>query len=217
MFLHLNPRRGSPHLCEPDISRSLAALAESLDRRTDLGESRRRHGSGRRTRTASRHDGAVNAPILAGGGFVTTVGVAPADCGVFAVVVTASACIRKGSSRRRSASCSGRVMRCSAGGERILRFRARTYRPATRVCHRLAKRSIIRPEAPSLDRALFQHIRRDGVTARSLARFACGARAVVRTFNFRTAIGRPLWRLAGIVPLTRAATQDPARRSIWML
>jgi hypothetical protein len=84
MFLHLNPRRLSPHLCEPDISCSLAVLAESLDRRTDLGgvaaaswiRSPDTHG-------VSPRLAAVNAPILAGGGFVTTVGAAPVDCGVF--------------------------------------------------------------------------------------------------------------------------------------
>jgi hypothetical protein len=85
MFLHLNPRRGSPHLCEPDISRSLAALAESLDRRTDLrGIAAASWIRSPDTHRVSPRLAAVNAPILAGGGFVTTVGVAPADCGVFA-------------------------------------------------------------------------------------------------------------------------------------
>ena len=85
MFLHLNPRRSSPHLAEPDISCSMAAIAESLDRRGDLrGVAAASWLRSPDTHRVSPRLAAVNAPILAGGGLVTTVGTAPADCGVFA-------------------------------------------------------------------------------------------------------------------------------------
>jgi hypothetical protein len=85
MFLHLNPRRSSPHLAEPDISCSLGAIAESLDRRADLrGVAAASWLRSPDTHRVSPRLAAVNAPIVAGGGFVTTVGAAPADCGVFA-------------------------------------------------------------------------------------------------------------------------------------
>jgi hypothetical protein len=84
MFPHLNPRRRSPHLQEPDISRSLGVLAESLDRRPDLrGVAAASWLRSPDTHRVSPRLAAVNAPILANGGFVTTVGAAPDDCGVF--------------------------------------------------------------------------------------------------------------------------------------
>ncbi|MGH9254083.1 MAG: hypothetical protein ACRD3C_05885 [Vicinamibacterales bacterium] len=85
MFPHLNPRRRSPHLQEPDINQSLAVLAESLDRRPDLrGMAAASWLRSPDTHRVSPKLAAVNAPILAGGGFVTTVGAAPDDCGVLA-------------------------------------------------------------------------------------------------------------------------------------
>jgi hypothetical protein len=85
MFLHLNPRRLSPHLSEPEISRSLAVIADSLDRRPDLrGVAAASWIRSPDTHRVSPRLAAVNAPILAGGGSVTTVGAAPDDCGVFA-------------------------------------------------------------------------------------------------------------------------------------
>ena len=85
IFPHLNPRRRSPHLQEPDITRSLTVLAESLDRRSDLrGVAAASWLRSPDTYRVSPWLAAVNAPILAGGGFVTTVGAAPDDCGVFA-------------------------------------------------------------------------------------------------------------------------------------
>jgi hypothetical protein len=84
MFPHLNPYRPPGHLAEPAISDALAAMAETLESRPDL------HGlvaaSWLRSPDVHRvspHLAAMNAPILAGGGFVTTLGPAPLDCGVF--------------------------------------------------------------------------------------------------------------------------------------
>ena len=84
MFPHLNPYRPPGHLAEPAISGALAAMAETLELRPDL------HGlvaaSWLRSPDVHRISprlAAVNAPILAAGGFVTTVGAAPPDCGVF--------------------------------------------------------------------------------------------------------------------------------------
>jgi hypothetical protein len=84
MFPHLNPYRRPGHLAEPAISGALAAMAETLESRPDL------HGlvaaSWLRSPDVHRvspHLAAVNAPILAAGGFVTTLGAAPPDCGVF--------------------------------------------------------------------------------------------------------------------------------------
>jgi len=84
MFPHLNPHRPPGHLAEPAISGALAAMAETLESRPDL------HGlvaaSWLRSPDVHRvspHLAAVNAPILAAGGFVTTLGSAPRDCGVF--------------------------------------------------------------------------------------------------------------------------------------
>lgn len=85
MFPHLNPRRLSIRLEEPDISVSLAAFAESLDRRLDLrGFAAASWLRSPDTHRVSPHLAALNATILANGGFVTTVGPAPEDCGVFA-------------------------------------------------------------------------------------------------------------------------------------
>ena len=84
MFPHLNPRRPSGHLAEPAISDSLAAMAETLSERTDLrGFAAASWLRSPDVHRVSPHLAAVNAPILAGGGFVTTVGVAGPDCGVF--------------------------------------------------------------------------------------------------------------------------------------
>jgi hypothetical protein len=84
MFPHLNPHRPPGHLAEPAISDALAAMAETLESRPDL------HGLAAASwlrspdvHRVSPHLAAVNAPILASGGFVTTLGAAPPDCGVF--------------------------------------------------------------------------------------------------------------------------------------
>jgi hypothetical protein len=84
MCPHLNPYRPPGHLAEPAISDALAAMAETLASRPDL------HGfvaaSWLRSPDVHRvspHLAAVNAPIVAAGGFVTTVGAAPPECGVF--------------------------------------------------------------------------------------------------------------------------------------
>lgn len=85
MFPHLNPRRTSPRLEEPGLSRSLAVLAESIERRPDLrGFAAASWLRSPDTHRVSPRLAAVNAPVLAHGGFVTTVGRAPEDCGVFA-------------------------------------------------------------------------------------------------------------------------------------
>lgn len=84
MFLHLNPWRSAPHLEEPAISGSLAVLAESLERRADLrGLAAASWLRSPDTHRVSPRLAAVNAPVLENGGFVTTVGAAPEDCGVF--------------------------------------------------------------------------------------------------------------------------------------
>jgi hypothetical protein len=84
MFPHLNPYRPPGHLAEPAISDALAAMAETLDARPDLrglvAASWLRSPDVHRV---SPHLAAVNAPIVDGGGFVTTIGAAPPDCGVF--------------------------------------------------------------------------------------------------------------------------------------
>ena len=84
MFPHLNPRRQPGRLAEPAISDALAAMAETLESRPDLrgllAASWLRSPDVHRV---SPHLAAVNAPIVAAGGFVTTIGAAPLDCGVF--------------------------------------------------------------------------------------------------------------------------------------
>ena len=84
MFPHLNPHRQPGHLAEPAISDALAAMAETLESRPDLrglvAASWLRSPDVHRV---SPHLAAVNAPILAAGGFVTTVGTASPDCGIF--------------------------------------------------------------------------------------------------------------------------------------
>lgn len=84
MFPHLNPHRPPGHLAEPAISDALAAMAETLESRPDLrglvAASWLRSPDVHRV---SPHLAAVNAPILAAGGFVTTVGTASPDCGIF--------------------------------------------------------------------------------------------------------------------------------------
>ena len=84
MFPHLNPHRPPGHLAEPAITDALAAMAETLEARADLrglvAASWLRSPDVHRV---SPHLAAVNAPILAASGFVTTLGAAPPDCGVF--------------------------------------------------------------------------------------------------------------------------------------
>jgi hypothetical protein len=84
MFPHLNPHRQPGHLAEPAISDALAAMAETLESRPDLrglvAASWLRSPDVHRV---SPHLAAVNAPIVAAGGFVTTIGAARPDCGVF--------------------------------------------------------------------------------------------------------------------------------------
>ena len=84
MFPHLNPHRLPGHLAEPAISDALAAMAETLESRPDLrglvAASWLRSPDVHRV---SPHLAAVNAPIVAAGGFVTTVGTASPDCGIF--------------------------------------------------------------------------------------------------------------------------------------
>ena len=84
MFPHLNPYRPPGHLAEPAITDALDAMAETLESRADLrglvAASWLRSPDVHRV---SPHLAAVNAPILAAGGFVTTLGAAPPDCGVF--------------------------------------------------------------------------------------------------------------------------------------
>lgn len=80
MFPHLNPRRSSPRIAEPRLSLSLAAFAESIERRPDLrGLAAASWLRSPDTHRVSPRLAAVNAPILADGGFVTTVGRAPED------------------------------------------------------------------------------------------------------------------------------------------
>ncbi len=85
MHPHLNPRRNSPRLEEPAISLSFAVMAESIERRSDLrGLAAASWLRSPDTHRVSPHLAAINAPILAHGGFVTTIGPASPDCGVFA-------------------------------------------------------------------------------------------------------------------------------------
>lgn len=85
MFMHLNGRRASPHLDELSLNRCYAVLAETLERRADLrGIAAASWIRSPDTHRVSPRLAAVNAPVRAGGGFVTTVGRAPLDCGVFA-------------------------------------------------------------------------------------------------------------------------------------
>ena len=84
MFPHLNPRRQPGHLAEPAISDALAAMAETLESRPDLrGLVAASWLRSPDVHSVSPHLAAVNAPIVAAGGFVTTIGAAPPDCGVF--------------------------------------------------------------------------------------------------------------------------------------
>ncbi len=98
MFPHINPRRASPHLTEPAISASLAAMAETLDRWAELrGFAAASWLRSPDTHRVSPHLAAVNAPIVAGGGFVTTVGPAAPDCGVLERSTTRTQSYRSGS------------------------------------------------------------------------------------------------------------------------
>jgi hypothetical protein len=84
MYPHVNPRRTSPRLEEPGLSHSFAVLAESLDRTPHVrGLFAASWIWSPDTHRVSPHLAAVNAPILAHGGFVTIVGRASTDCGVF--------------------------------------------------------------------------------------------------------------------------------------
>jgi hypothetical protein len=84
MFPHLNPHRPPGHLAEPAISDALAAMAETLESRPDLrGLVAASWLRSPDVHSVSPHLAAVNAPIVAAGGFVTTIGAAPPDCGVF--------------------------------------------------------------------------------------------------------------------------------------
>jgi hypothetical protein len=84
MYPHVNPRRLSAHLEEPWISRSLAVMAETLDRCGELrGFSAASWLWSPETHRVSPRLAAITEPILAGGGFVTTAGPARPDCGVF--------------------------------------------------------------------------------------------------------------------------------------
>lgn len=85
MVLHVNGRRRSPHLDEASVNACYAALAETLERQPDLrgaaGSSWIRSPD---THRVSPRLAVVNTPVTAGGGFITTIGRAPLDCGVFA-------------------------------------------------------------------------------------------------------------------------------------
>lgn len=84
MFPHLNPHRPSGHLAEPAISDALAAMAETLESRPDLrGLVAASWLRSPDVHSVSPHLAALNAPIVNAGGFVTTIGAAPPDCGVF--------------------------------------------------------------------------------------------------------------------------------------
>ena len=85
IYPHVNPRRSSQRLEEPAISLSYAAMAESLERRPDLrGFAAASWLWSPDTHRVSPHLAALSAPIVAHGGFVTTLGPASPDCGVFA-------------------------------------------------------------------------------------------------------------------------------------
>lgn len=97
MFPHINPRRASPHLAEPAISASLAAMAETFERWAELrGFAAASWLRSPDTHRVSPRLAAVNAPIVAGGGFVTTVGHAPHDCGAFESSPTRAQLYRSG-------------------------------------------------------------------------------------------------------------------------
>ena len=84
MFPHLNPHRQPGHLGEPLISDALAAMAETLESRPDLrGLVAASWLRSPDVHCVSPHLAAVNAPIVGAGGFVTTIGAAQLDCGVF--------------------------------------------------------------------------------------------------------------------------------------
>ena len=84
MCPHLNPRRGSRRLEEPDISRSYAVLAESLARRPDLrGFLAASWLWSPDTHRVSPHLSALSRPIVEIGGAVTVIGPAADDSGVF--------------------------------------------------------------------------------------------------------------------------------------
>jgi hypothetical protein len=85
IYPHVNPRRGSPRLEEPAISRSFAAMAESIEHRPDVcGFAAASWLWSPDTHRVSPHLAALNAPIVGNGGFVATIGPASPDCGVFA-------------------------------------------------------------------------------------------------------------------------------------
>jgi hypothetical protein len=84
MYPHLNPRRSTPRIEEPALSVSLAVLAESLEQAPRLrGLCAASWLWSPDTHRVSPHLSALNAPIVAHGGFVTIAGRASADCGVF--------------------------------------------------------------------------------------------------------------------------------------
>jgi hypothetical protein len=85
---------------EPALSRSLAVLAESIERRPDLrGLVATSWLWSPDTHRVSPHLAAVNAPILAHGGFVTTIGRAAEDCGALACSPTRRRLYAEGSYR----------------------------------------------------------------------------------------------------------------------
>jgi hypothetical protein len=84
MFPHMNPRCLSARIEAPAVDRSLAVMAESLERRPELrGFAAASWLRSPDTHRVSPHLAVVNRPILAHGGFVTTVGAASPDCGIF--------------------------------------------------------------------------------------------------------------------------------------
>jgi hypothetical protein len=84
VYPHLNPRRPSQRLEEPDISASYRAIAESIERRPELlGFFAASWLWSPDTHRVSPHLKALSQPIVENGGIVTVVGRAPLDCGVF--------------------------------------------------------------------------------------------------------------------------------------
>lgn len=80
---HLNPRRGPGHMTEADVHASYRLMAEALLLQPQLrgiaGASWLRSPD---THRVSPHLACINRVILENGGFETTIGPAPADCGV---------------------------------------------------------------------------------------------------------------------------------------
>lgn len=80
---HLNPRRGPGHMTEADVHASYRLMAETLLLQPRLrgiaGSSWLRSPD---THRVSPHLACINRVIVDNGGFETTIGPAPADCGV---------------------------------------------------------------------------------------------------------------------------------------